>query len=401
MGVSFLKGIRVLGLIWVWAGPWMGAVLADMGAEVIRIETRQRPDSQRVIKFWKDAKESLDHGQFNITNRGVKSCTINLKQPEGVEIFKKLVKISDIIITNFAPRVLPGWGLDYTTLKAIKPDIILVSLPAFGNTGPDKDYVSYASTIEAAGGLSASSGYPGEDPILSVTYPSDPIGSLYGLTGLLAALNYRSKTGKGQHFDIAQSEAIMTLLPEVTMEYVMNNRIRPRMGNRDEIMAPHGCYPCKGKDKWVAIAVGTDEEWRSLCQVMGNPDWCKDEKFSGQFNRWQNQDELNKLIAGWTKDFTHYEVMYILQNVGVAAGASLNSAEMFNDPHIKDRGALIEQNHQEGGKNITWRSPWKSALTATNPPAPLLGEHNNYVFKDLLGISAHEIAQLIDKKVIY
>ena len=401
MGTSFLKGIRVIALTWVWAGPWMGAVLADMGAEVIKIETNQRPDSQRVIKIWKGAKQGLNHGQFNITNRGVKSCTLNLKQPEGGEIFKKLVKVSDVVITNFAPRVMPSWGLDYTALKEVKPDIILVSLPGFGSTGPDKDFVSYATTIEAAGGLSASFGYSGEGPVLSAIYPGDPIGSMYGVVGVLAALNYRDKTGKGQHVDIAQSEGVTTLIPESIMEYTTNGGIRPRMGNRDEIMAPHGCYPCKGEDKWVAIAVGTDEEWNALCRVMVNPDWSKDERFSDQFNRWQNQDELNKLIAGWTKDFTHHEVMYKLQKAGVAAGASLNIEEVVNDPHVKERGVFIEQNHPEAGKTIVYRSPWTSALTASNPPAPCLGEHNEYVFKNLLGMSDKDIGQLVDKKVIY
>src|SRR5271157_5904869 len=407
MGTPFLKGIRVIALTWMWAGPWMGAVLADMGAEVIKIETSQRLDHQRVTKILQDStggsnqKQDLNRGLFNITNRGVKSCTLNLKQPKGVEIFKKLVKISDIVITNLSPRVMPGWGLDYAALKEVKPDIILISLPAFGDSGPDKDYVSYASTIEAAGGLSASFGYPGEGPVLSGPYPGDPIGSMYGVVGTLTALNYRKKTGKGQYVDIAQSEGVTTLIPEVIMEYIMNGRIRPRMGNRDDIMAPHGCYPCKGEDKWVAIAVGTDEKWRALCGIMGNPAWTKDEKFSDQYRRWQNQDELNKLIAGWTKDFTHYEVMQQLQKVGIAAGPSLNVEELVNDPHVKNRGIFIEQNHPVAGKTIVYRSPWKSALTAKNPPAPCLGENNNYVFKELLGISDKEIAGLIDTKVIY
>ena len=407
MSTSFLKGIRVIALTWMWAGPWMGAVLADMGAEIIKIETNQRLDHQRVAKLWEDDEQELNQrpylnrGLFNITNRGVKSCTLNLKQPKGVEIFKKLVKISDAVITNLSPRVMTGWGLDYNTLKEIKSDIILVSLPAFGSTGPDKDYVSYASTIEAAGGLSASFGYPGEGPVLSGTYPGDPIGSMYGVFGVLAALNYRNKTGKGQHVDVAQSEGVTTLLPEVIMEYVMNGRNRPRMGNRDQIMAPHGCYPCKGEDKWVAIAVGDEEEWRALCQVMGSPDWSKDKRFSDQFSRWQNQDELNKLIGDWTKDFTHYEVMHKLQKVGVAAGASLNIEEVINDPHCKERGIFIEQNHSVAGKTFVYRSPWTSALTAKLSPAPCLGEHNNYVFKKLLKMSEKDIAQLVDQKIIY
>ncbi len=401
MATSFLKNIRVLALTWVWAGPWMGAVLADMGAEVIKIETNQRIDSQRLVKICKDCDQPLNHDQFNITNRGVKSCTLNLKQREAIELFKKLVKISDVVITNFAPRILPGWGLDYASLKKVKQDIILVSLPGFGNIGPDKDYVSYATTIEAAAGLSASFGYPGGEPASSGTYPGDPIGAMYGVISMLAALKYRDKTGKGQHVDVAQSEGTATLIPEVIMEYIMNGRIRPRMGNRDEIMAPHGCYPCKGKDKWVAIAVGTDEKWRSLCNAMGNPEWSKDEKFTDQFSRWQNQDELNKLLAGWTKDFTHYEVMYKLQMVGVAAGPSLNIEEAINDPHLKKRGIFIEQYHSVAGQTIVYRSPWKSAVTANNPPAPCLGENNDYVFKKLLSLSNKEITRLVSEKVIY
>ena len=401
MGTSSLKGVRVIAFTWVWAGPWMGAILADMGAEVIKIETRQRLDSQRVVKITKNAEQGLNQGQFNVTNRGVKSCTLNVKQPQGVEIIKKLIKMSDVIITNFAPRIMPGWGLDYTALKEIKSDIILVTLPAFGSTGPDKDYLSYGSTLEAVGGLSASFGYSGEGPVISGPYPSDPIGSMYGLVGVLAALNYRHKTGKGQHVDIAQSEGVTTLIPEVIMEQVMNGRTRPRMGNRDEIMAPHGCYPCKGDDKWVAIAVGSDAKWRVLCSVMGNPEWSKEERFSDQFNRWTNQDELNKLIAGWTKDFTPYELMQMLQKGGVAAGPSFNIKELINDPHVKKRGIFIEQNHPVAGKTIVYRSPWKSALTAKNPPAPCLGENNNYVFKELLGMSDAEITALTDIKVIF
>jgi benzylsuccinate CoA-transferase BbsF subunit len=401
MATAPLKGIRITALTWVWAGPWAGAVLADMGAEVIKVETLQRLDAQRVVKLTKDSVEDLNMGQFNFTNRGVKSCTINMKEPKGIELFKELVKVSDAVFTNYAPRVLPGWGLGYEELKKIKPDIILVTLPAFGSEGPDKDYVSYASTIESVAGLSVSFGYPGEGPILSGTYPGDPIGGVYGVVGLLAALYYRNTTGKGQHVDVAQSEGVSSLIPEVAMEYVMNGRIRPRMGNRDDIMAPHGCYPCLGEDKWVAIAVSNDEEWSDMCKVMDNPDWCKDAKFADQYSRWQNQDELNKLVAGWTKDFTNEDLMLRLQKAGVAAGQSLDIGELVHDPHVNKRGVIIKQHHKVAGDIFVYRAPWTSALTAKNGPAPCLGEHNEYVFKKLLGKSKSEIAQLTAEKVIY
>ena len=396
MDNAFLRGVRVVALTQVWAGPWLGGILADMGAEVIKIESNQKLDTMR------RRPEGLNRGpNFNAYNRGVKSCTLNLKRPEGIEIFKKLVTISDVIITNLSPRAMPGFGLDYEVLKEIKPDIILVSIPGLGSTGPDKNYISYASTVEAIGGLAASFGYPGGEPATPVIFLADPTGSMYGALCVCSAVYYHHKTGKGQHVDIAQSEAVASLLPEVTMEYVMNSRIRPRMGNRDEIMAPHGCYPCKGEDKWVAIAVAADEEWKTLCKVMGNPEWSKDGKFSDQFSRWQNQDELNKLVADWTQNFTHYEAMNLLQKAGVAAGSSLNIEELVNDPHVVKRGAIIQQNHPVAGEINVYRAPWTSALTVKNPPAPLLGEHNDYVFKKLLGMSDSEIAKLTNEKVIY
>jgi len=396
MSNSFLQGLRVIAVTQVWAGPWMGGVLADMGAEVIKVESNQKLDTMR------RRPEGVNRGpNFNDYNRGVKSCTLNLKQPKGVEIFKQLVKISDVVIENLSPMAMPGFGLDYNILKEVKTDLIMVSVPGLGSTGPDKNYISYAATVEAIGGVAASFGYPGGEPATPSIWTADPTGGMYGALCVCNAVYFHHKTGKGQHFDIAQSEAITTFLPEVIMEYVMNGRIRPRMGNRDDIMAPHGCYPCKGEDKWVAIAVGTDEEWHALCHVIGNPEWSKEERFSDQFSRWNNQDELNKLLGTWTKNFTHYEVMYKLQNVGVAAGVSLNSEEVFNDPHAKDRGVFIEQNHPEAGKTLVYRSPWKSALTAKNPPAPCLGENNDYVLKELLGLSDSEITNLTYEKIIY
>ena len=374
----------------------MGGVLADMGAEVIKIESNKKLDILR------RTQEDVNRGpNFNGYNRGVKSCTLNLKRPEGIEIFKKLLRISDVVIENLSPKGMPGFGLDYTTLKEMKPDIIMVSVPGFGSTGPDKNYISYAATVQAIGGFGASFGYPGEEPATPSIFMADPVGGMYGALAVCAAVYFHHKTGMGQHVDLAQSEAITTLIPEVVMEYVMNGRIRPRMGNRDEIMAPHGAYPCRGEDKWIAIAISNDMEWAALCRVMGNPDWCKDEKFSDQFNRWHNQDELNKLIAGWTKDFTNYDLMHKLQKAEVAAGASLSTKETFNDPHIKARGAFLEKKHPVMGKTATWRSPWTAALTEQNSGSPCLGEHNDFVFHTLLGMSESEITKLTDEKVIY
>ncbi len=405
MNDSLLKDIRIVAATWVWAGPWLGAVLADMGAEVIKVESRQKIDNMRYMigggAPGPGANPSPNWGGFNVYNRGVKSCTIDLKKPDGVDLFKELVKISDIVIENFPPRVMPDLGLDYLALKGVKPDIIMVSLNFLGSVGPDKDYVAYASTLAAVGGYVSSFGYPGGDPPPESLYLADPIASMYGVIGALSALYYRRKTGKGQHVDISETEGLISVLPEMVMEYAMNKRIRPRMGNRDEIMAPHGCYPCNGNDKWVAVAVSTEEEWQALCRVMGNPEWTKEERFSDRFKRWQNQDDLDKRVAEWTKNFDAYELTRMLQEVGVAAGPSLNVEELVDDRHIRARGAIFEQNHVEAGRTVVYRSPWLSAETGHNRPAPCLGEHNDYVFKDLLNLSDSRVAALVEEKVIY
>jgi len=401
MDNAVLKGIRVISFTSVWAGPWAGAVLADLGAEVIKVESIRRLDNLRYMVTLDKAETDVNRGSFNIINRGTKSCTIDVSQPEGIKLFKDLVKVSDIVIENFAPRVMPNLGLDYDTLKKIKPDIIMVSLSGFGGTGPEKDYVAYASTIEAVGGLNASFGYPSKEPALEAIYAADPIASMYAVLSVLSALYFRHTTGKGQYVDISECEALITTLPEVVLEYTMNGRKRPRMGNRDDSMAPHGCYPCKGRDKWIAIAVDNGESWQSLCTIMGNPEWSKDKRFSDQYGRWQNQEELDKNIAVWTRNFTHYDLMQKLQDVGIAAGPSFNIEELVNDPHIKERKAIIEQNHPVAGKTFVYRSPWTSSETIYNPPAPCLGEHNKYVFMELLGISEQELTDLIDRKVIY
>jgi crotonobetainyl-CoA:carnitine CoA-transferase CaiB-like acyl-CoA transferase len=338
---------------------------------------------------------------FNGYNRGAKSCTLNLKSPAGKEIFKKLLNISDVVIENFSPKGMPGFGLDYSALKQMKPDIIMVSIPGLGSTGPDKNYVSYAATVQGIGGFGASFGYPGGEPATPSIFMADPVGGMYGALAVCSAVYYHHKTGQGLHVDLAQSEAITSLLPEVIMDYVMNDRIRPRMGNRDDIMAPHNAYPTQGTDQWIAIAVGNDEEWKSLCKVMGNPPWCLEEKFADQFNRWQNQDELNKLMAGWTMNYNNYDLMQKLQKAGVAAGPSLSTEGTFNNPHLIERKMFLEKTHPIVGKTATWRSPWTSALTVDNPGAPLLGEHNNYVFHTLLGMPESEIAKLTEEKVIY
>lgn len=404
MDKSPLEGVRVIDFGHVWAGPYCTATLADMGAEVIKIESLKHIDVHRRQGPYPNEEPGLNRSSiWNIQNRGKLSCTLNLAEPKGVELAKQLVAISDVVVENFAPRVMKKLGLDYPALRAVKADIIMVSLPGFGLSGPDKDYVSYGQSLMAASGISAITGYADGPPMsLGESFP-DLVAALNATVAILAALHYRAETGQGQHIEIAQLEATLTLLPEALMAYAMNDTLRPRMGNRDDIMAPHGCYRCKGEDKWIAIAVATDEEWTAFCRALGNPEWAQAEQFADSFGRWRHQDELDRRIEAWTQEHTSYEVMTMLQAEGVAAGPSLGIDELINDPHIVDREVFFEIEHPEIGQHVVYGPSWRLSETPgrIRRPAPLLGEHNHYVLEEYLGLSSEEIRQLEQAEVIY
>ena len=277
----------------------------------------------------------------------------------------------------------------------------MLAASGLGRTGPYRTYVGYVRGIHACSGLCYLTGHSGGPPVQGGGVYADYLTGTTSAFAILAALHHRSKTGEGQYIDIAMSESVMAQLPEAIMDYTMNGRVRSRVGNRDDIMAPHGCYPCRGEDKWVAIAVSTEEEWAAFCQAIGSPQWTKEEKFSDGFSRWRNQDELDKLIAGWTMNHTHYEVMQILQKAGVAAGPSVSMEELINDAHLGERGFFVETDHPEVGRRSMVGLPWKTSTCPDYQSAPLLGQHNEYVFMELLGMPDSEFVRLVDERVIY
>jgi benzylsuccinate CoA-transferase BbsF subunit len=404
-----LDGIRILDLTMVYAGPTGSKVLADMGAEVIKIEAAQRSDvftRSNVYPENEPKEENWNRGSFfHSLNAGKYGITLNLGSEKGREIFKQLVKISDVVMENFSPRVMDNWGLGYEALKEIKPDIIMVSMSGLGHTGPLKDYAMYVSGMEASAGLSYLTGHsPNDLPLTTTMAYGDWQLGMTGAAGLLVALYYRKQTGKGQYIDVAGREAMTSHLGEVIMDYIMNSRIQVRNGNRHPVMAPHGCYPCQGEDEWVTIAIETDEQWRSFCQAIGDPEWAKDEKFSDVLSRWKNQEELNKLVEGWTRQHDHYEVMHILQQAGVPAGAVLDVKEAHLDPHFIERGFFDVIEHHGGiGKRVISKQmlPVKfSGMESFTPrPAPFLGQDNEYVFCKLLGMSKEELSKLDEEGV--
>lgn len=401
-----LEGVRVVDFTQIQAGPQSTVWLAVMGAEVIKVESRQRPDLLRLYSQARDGRPDAGLNcspVFSSLNMSKKNCTLNLTQPRARELFKELVKRSDVVVENFSSGVMERLGLDYPSLVRVKPDIIMVSVSGPGRTGPERNYLAYAAVIHAHTGLCSLSGYPGGPPNLMGVMWSDVLAGQTAALAILAALRHRRRTGEGQYLDCAMSEATLAVMPEAVMDYTINGRVRGCEGNRDESMAPHGCYPCKGEDAWVAVAVATDEQWQALCRVMDDPSWARDTRFADGLGRWHNREEIDQHLAAWTVNYPAREVMALLQGAGIPAGPSCAVPDLLADPHLRARDFFWEMDHAEMGKAPLLRLPWRTdgEPAGRYAPSPLLGEHNDYVFRTLLGMTEEELARLTEEKVIY
>jgi len=401
-----LEGISIADFGWIWAAPHLGRLLADMGARVIKIESRRRIDTIRTLPpFPPEQTPGLDNsGYFSWLNRNKLGVTLNLATPKGIELAKEIIRISDALIENYSAGVMQRIGLGYESVVKVNPGIIYVSLSPLGSDGPLKDCVMYGRPQVYMSGLAQVTGYPEEAPHPTNVSWGDPVAATHGAFALLSALYCRSKTGKGQYVELSQWEGLVNLLPEVIMDYTLNKRVQNRKVNRHEFMAPHNAYRCKGGDlSWVTIAVETDEEWRSLIAAMGNPQWANDEKFGDALSRYKNQEELDGHLERWTINHTAYEVTEMLQKAGVAAFPTLSNKGLIEDPHLNARGFFEEWDHPEIGRQKYDGVLWKMSKTPgkIRRPAPLLGEHNNYVFGELLGLSQEEIDRLVREEVIY
>ncbi|MBW2322893.1 MAG: CoA transferase [Deltaproteobacteria bacterium] len=399
-----LQGLRITEFTSAWAGPYATCLLGFLGAEVIKVESKKRIDHSRFIAFTTGKSFSTpdESSVFNNLNLNKQSVTLNLTKPKAVEIAKRLTTVSDIVVENMRPGVVPRLGLGYEVLKEIKPDLIYLSSSACGQTGPWREYVGYAPTFAAMAGLPFITGYD-DWPPSNFMGSIDLRSATTAAFAILTALLYRQKTGEGQYIDLSSQESIAVLTGEVFLDYVMNNKVRTRQGNRHEFMAPHNCYKCKGENNWISIAVATDQEWQALTQVMEKPELVEDARFSDGQNRWNNQDELDSIINEWTEKHDYYEIMEKLQKVGVAAGPSLSGEGLFKDKHLKQREVFMTVDHPVIGKDWIITPPWKLSATPASIPrhAPILGEHNETIFKGLLGMSQEEINQLSEEEVIF
>ncbi len=412
-----LSGIRVIDLTQAWAGPYGALLLADWGAEVILVESRQLfhpghrgmtphpktvPDDQRIWSWaypgWEPGERPYNRtALFNSFSRNRLGVTVDLRRPEGAACFKELVQVSDVVIENNSSDLMDRLGLGYDALAKIRPDLIMVRMPAYGLTGPYSSYRAWGSHIEGLIGHTWVRGYEDVDQSMKEdVYPSDAMGGVTAAFSTVAALRHRDITGQGQLIDVALAEGLIPLLSEMTLDYTMNGRVQAAMGNRDTSMAPQGCYRCKGDDRWVTISVSSDEDWERLRRVMCDPEWAADARFDNVLSRWRNQDELDRHIEQWTAVRDAWEVMDALQSEGVAAGVVMDEAETSADPQLEALGFFQEVTHREAG---TYRYPGVigrigRADATIRYPAPCLGEHNPYVYKELLGVSEEEYDRL-------
>jgi crotonobetainyl-CoA:carnitine CoA-transferase CaiB-like acyl-CoA transferase len=394
--------------------------LADFGAEVIKIEDRNRLDLPRRLPIYKDEParpygnedpnpDPNKGGLFNNFNRNKLGVTINMRTTKGRELAERLIAVSNVVTENFAPGVMERWGFTEERVRQIRPDAIYARMSGFGHSGPHQHYRSYGPVVQAVSGLSYASGLPGREPSGWGLSYMDNQAAYYNAAALLMAIFARNISGEGTDIDVSAVEAGIELLGPVLLDVGVNGRSTRDgsfpTGNRLEHphAAPHGVYPCTGEDRWVAIAVFDDVEWRALVRVLGAPAWTADPAFATQADRFAHQDELDRHLSEWTRSRDRHAVMHELQAAGVRAGAVQDASDLEQtDPQIAAHGTFFELDHPVIGVATFEGMPFRiGGLAADNwRSAPLLGEDNEYVFKEIVGLDDEEMGELAAEGVI-
>ena len=408
-----LEGIRVLDSSHIFALPYAGGLLADMGAEVIKIEGPGHTDMTRtgglagsfpeneVTEDWWNRSST-----YNTLNRGKLSITLDLTDARGRDLFRELATISDVVMESYTPRVMRDWGLDYQSLKGIRPDVIMVSNTGYGHgDGPYSDYPAQATTQEGTHGLCWITGYPGGPPSRAGASYVDFLSTWTAIFAIGAALRYRRRTGRGQWIDLAMYQAGAMFNSEYILDYVVNARLGERIGNRHPSRAPQGCFRARGVDEWITLSIGSDEQWRRLCELMRRPELSRDSRFEDVLSRVKNHDQLDSIIGGWTEGYQKHSLMEMLQSIGIPAGPVFNSRDTNVDPHFRARGFLeyitFPEKRGMGTRPLIGR-PYRfsKAALGVKGPAPTVGQHNTSVLRDLLGVREEEYLGLESTGII-
>jgi benzylsuccinate CoA-transferase BbsF subunit len=392
-----LKGIKVVDFTWVVVGPLTTRYLAAFGATVVKIESMRRPDLLRTSRPFKDKKPGADRsGYFAFHNSNKYSIGLNLNDANGRRVAEKLIAWADIVVENFAPGMMEKWGWSYEEIKKIRSDIIMLRTSNQGQTGPLAQQPGLGPHLIGLSGLSYYSGWPDRDPIGFGMAYTDMIAPPFGVAVLVAALDYRRRTGKGQLLDISQMETAIQFLSPQVLDYTVNGRVGNRTGNRSAYAAPHGAFPCSEEERWCVIAIFTDAQWSRFCQMVDQP-WTKDAKFGTLLNRKKNEDELEKLVSGWTVNFGAEQLMNLLQKSDIPAGVVQSNEEVLNDPQLRHRNSFWPHEHKVIGPYVHLGQPFTLSKTpaVSKRPAPCLGEHTEYVCREVLGMSEGEFDQLL------
>lgn len=402
LGRQALEGIKVLDFSWVLVVPISTRYLADHGAEVIKIESTVRPDLGRVTAPFKDGVPGFERNVlFGWGNGSKKSICLNLQHTRGRELAMRLARWADVITESFTPGVMESWGLSYAELREVNPSVIMLSGSVFGQTGPCRHHPGFGWNLNALAGFTELTGWPDREAAgPNMAYP-DLVAPWFAIASLLAAMDYRRRTGRGQYIDLAQFEASLLFLSPTILDYTVNGRIGQRNGNRCPYAAPHGVYRCKGEDRWCAIAVFNEDEWRRFSTAIGTPGWSSDPRFSSLPGRLENSDELDVLVEQWTNQYDPEEVMARLQTAGVASGVVKNAKDLFEDIQLQARGHFGFLEHPVVGQLA--HPSWSTHLSRTSPTygrAPLLGEHTEYVCSTILNLSDEELAELLSAGVL-
>jgi benzylsuccinate CoA-transferase BbsF subunit len=398
------RGLRVADFSWVIAAPLATQYFAIGGADVIRIESRSRPEVLRSAPpFPTEERGANGTAYFANYNQGKRGITLNLRDPRAIALATRLVVTCDIVSENFAPGTMAKLGLDYESLRAIRPDVIMLSMALAGQTGPDRGNKGFGTVIQGSAGITHLTGWPDRAPAGTGVAYTDFFAAQVAAFAVLAALEHRRRTGEGQHIDLSQQEASMEGLDAALLAATANGDDATRAGNRHAAAAPHGVYPCRpdpaapeDDDRWVAIAVLTDAHWRALVAALDSPAWIADRRFRTLLGRKANEDELDSLLGAWTAQHTAREVERRLAAHGVPVAAVANARDLHEDPHLAARSYVTPAHHPVLGDfpldslafRLDGRRPRPSRY------APLLGGDNEAVYRELLGLGQAEYREL-------
>ncbi|MFN8525676.1 MAG: CoA transferase [Chloroflexota bacterium] len=386
-----LDGVRIVDFSWVMAGPICTKYLAALGADVIKIESRLRPDLSHRNPNWEELNPSK------------RSITLNLKDDRARDLVRDLIKISDVVIENFSTGVMERLGLGYPSLREINPKIVMASASGFGRTGPQRDLVAYGTLLQCFTGWAELSAYPGRIPTSPGGTWTDPLTACMEAFLLLSAILRQRRTGQGGFYDLSMTETMLAALPEPVLAWTVGREVLGARGNRDPLIAPRGCYPAAGNDRWIAISVADDAAWGRFCETIGRPDLSADAELATVAGRQRRHDELDAAIAHWTRDRDAAETARLLQSAGIAATPTLTALDVVADEHLAARAFVSQVERLEGGRRWTLGFPWM--IDGERPDrfrrAPRVGEDNDYVFKTLLGLGEDEYDRLVAEQAIY